>query len=123
MAADLINATATIVGGYLAGNPTPLPDIPRIIDLVHRALSDRDKRPDLSPAVPIDQSVHDDYIVCLEDGQRTVVLKRHLKHRFGMTPEAYRDKWGLPAEYPMTAPSYSRSRSQMAKTNGLGVRT
>lgn len=74
----------------------------------------------LTPAVPIKKSVSPDWIICLEDGKKFKSLKRHLRTHFDMTPEQYREKWGLPADYPMTAPSYSEKRSQLAKDNGLG---
>jgi len=72
------------------------------------------------PAVPIEQSVHDDYIICLEDGQRFKMMRRHLAERYGMTPDQYRNRWGLPPEYPMTAPNYSKVKSNFARNNELG---
>lgn len=78
------------------------------------------KRDQFVPAVPIDESVQDDYIVCLEDGMRFSMLKRHLAETYGMTPDQYRNKWGLPLNYPMTAPAYSRRRSEIARQRNLG---
>lgn len=75
---------------------------------------------DLVPAIPVEESVHDNYIVCLEDGKRFKMMKRHLREQYGMTPDQYRNKWGLPSDYPMTAPGYSKFKAYHAKTNGLG---
>lgn len=73
-----------------------------------------------TPAVPVEQSVHDDFIICLEDGQRFKMMRRHLAERYGMTPDQYRNRWGLPPEYPMTAPNYSKAKSNSARNNELG---
>jgi predicted transcriptional regulator len=73
-----------------------------------------------APAVPVRRSVHDEYIVCLEDGKKFKSLKRHLRAQYGMTPKEYREKWGLPGDYPMVAPNYARKRSQLARNMGLG---
>lgn len=72
------------------------------------------------PAVPIDQSVHDDYVICLEDGQRFKMMRRHLAEHYGLTPDQYRNRWGLPLEYPMTAPNYSKKKAKFARNNNLG---
>lgn len=95
--------------------------IRRYTDLFDKLLAERGASGP-RPAVPIDQSVTPDYLVCLEDGKRLKLLKRYLRAHYDLTPEAYRLKWGLPADYPMAAPNYSRSRSHMAKRSGLGRR-
>lgn len=125
---DLITSTASIVAGYAANHAVS--DLPALIRQVHqtlsalcdgvggtgggRALTARE------PAVPVNKSVMPDYIVCLEDGKKMKMLKRYLKATYDMTPEAYREKWGLPADYPMVAPNYAAKRSHLAKKSGLG---
>jgi predicted transcriptional regulator len=121
-----IDLTANIVSAYLSNNPTPASEIPNLISQVHAALlrvsSNRTETPaePAKPAVSLKKSVNPDYLVCLEDGKRFKSLKRHLRSRYNMTPEQYRDKWGLPADYPMVAPNYAVARSQLAKKMGLG---
>jgi predicted transcriptional regulator len=121
-----IDLTANIVSAYLSNNPTPAAEIPNLISQVHAALQRvSNGRPEAPveparPAVPLKKSVTPDYIVCLEDGKRFKSLKRHLRTQYNMTPEQYRDKWGLPADYPMVAPNYAVARSQLAKKMGLG---
>ena len=121
-----IDLTANIVSAYLSNNPTPASEIPNLINQVHSALlrvssgrSDAPPEP-AKPAVPVKKSINPDYLVCLEDGKRFKSLKRHLRTQYNMTPEQYRDKWGLPADYPMVAPNYAVARSQLAKKMGLG---
>ncbi|GAB4121273.1 MAG: MucR family transcriptional regulator [Rhodothalassiaceae bacterium] len=115
-----------IVTAYVSHNSVPANDLPEVIRTVHRTLEglsrDQEKveKEDLKPAVPIKKSVSDDYIVCLEDGKKLKMLKRYLRTRYDMTPEDYREKWGLPADYPMVAPSYAAKRSAFAKKIGLG---
>lgn len=118
--------TADIVSAYVSNNPIPSDDVPALIDKVHMALSrtaqvqlEPEAEP-LKPAVPIKKSITDDFIICLEDGKRFKSLKRHLRTHYNLTPEEYREKWGLPADYPMVAPNYARARSQLAKKMGLG---
>lgn len=121
-----IELTAQIVSAYLGNNPVPSAEIANLISQVHAAL----KRVSVGqmaaaaepvkPAVPVKRSLNPDYIVCLEDGKKFKSLKRHLSTRYHMTPEQYREKWGLPADYPMVAPSYAAARSQLAKQMGLG---
>ena len=121
--------TAQVVAAFVGNNTTPVSDLPQIIQHVHGALQ-RLERPNgavapspavvPSPAVPIRKSVHPDYIVCLEDGKRLKMLKRYLMSRYGMTPDAYRQRWGLPKDYPMVAPNYARSRADTARRHGLG---
>ena len=121
-----IDLTANIVSAYVSNNPTPASEIPGLIGQVHAALlrvsSGRAEPPlePAKPAVPVKKSMTADYLICLEDGKRFKSLKRHLRTQYGMTPEQYRDKWGLPADYPMVAPNYAVARSQLAKKMGLG---
>ena len=121
-----IDLTANIVSAYLSNNPTPASEIPNLISQVHSALtrvsSGRSEAPaePAKPAVSLKKSINPDYLVCLEDGKRFKSLKRHLRAQYNMTPEQYRDKWGLPADYPMVAPNYAVARSQLAKQMGLG---
>lgn len=123
---SFIDLTATIVSAYVSNNPTPAADIPGLIGQVHAALvrvaAGRTEAPaePAKPAVSIKRSVTPEYLVCLEDGKRFKSLKRHLRTQYNMTPEQYRDKWGLPPEYPMVAPNYAVARSQLAKKMGLG---
>ncbi|HEU0146089.1 MAG TPA: MucR family transcriptional regulator [Bradyrhizobium sp.] len=123
---NFIDLTANIVSAYLSNNPTPAAEIPALISLVHAALqrvaNGRTETPPepLKPAVPVRKSVHPDYLVCLEDGKRFKSLRRHLRTQYNMTPEQYRDKWNLPPDYPMVAPNYAVTRSQLAKKMGLG---
>ena len=122
----LIELTADVVAAYVSNNPVPAGDLPNLIAEIHAALgrvggaaeapiADKQK-----PAVNPKRSVHDDYIVCLEDGKRFKSLKRHLMTHYGLTPDQYREKWGLDANYPMVAPTYAAARSQLAKKMGLG---
>ena len=121
-----IDLTANIVSAYVSNNPTPAAEIPALIGQVHAALlrvSTGRTEPQLEPArpaVPVKKSVTAEYLVCLEDGKRFKSLKRHLRTRYNMTPEQYRDKWGLPPDYPMVAPNYAVARSQLARKMGLG---
>ena len=123
---NFIDLTASIVSAYVSNNPTQAADIPALIGQVHAALlrvSTGRAEPPLEPArpaVPVKKSVTAEYLVCLEDGKRFKSLKRHLRSRYNMTPEQYRDKWGLPPDYPMVAPSYAVARSQLARKMGLG---
>jgi len=123
---SFIELTATIVAAYVSNNPVPTADIPALIGLVHSALkrvsggqAAAPAEPP-KPAVPVKRSVHPDYIVCLEDGLKFKSLKRHLRTRYNMTPDQYREKWGLPSDYSMVAPNYAAARSQLAKQMGLG---
>src|SRR6202000_387521 len=123
---SFIDLTANIVSAYLSNNPTPASEIPALISQVHAALqrvsTGRTEVPQelAKPAVSIKKSVAPYYLMCLEDGKRFKSLKRHLRTQYNMTPEQYRDKWGLPANYPMVAPNYAVARSQLAKKMGLG---
>lgn len=123
---DLVGLTAQIVASFLSGNQVAQKEIPELIRSVHAALSDvasfaptsAQEAPE--PAVAIKKSVTADFIICLEDGKKFKSLKRHLRTRYGMSPEEYRTKWGLPHDYPMVAPNYAKERSSLAKRMGLG---
>ena len=126
---DLLALTTEIVAAHLANNTVPAIEIPALIERVYRSLSNlgtdtpaptnSNERP--QPAVPIRKSVMPDYIICLEDGKKLKMLKRHLKTAYSMTPEQYRERWGLPNDYPMVAPNYAKTRSRLAKDIGLGT--
>ena len=123
---DFIALTANIVSAYLSHNTVTANEIPALINQVHSALvrvsgghGESPGEP-LKPAVSVKKSVTPEYIVCLEDGKKFKSLKRHLRTQYTMTPEQYREKWGLPADYPMVAPNYAAARSQLAKQMGLG---
>jgi predicted transcriptional regulator len=121
-----IELTANIVSAYVSNNPVPNAEIPGLISQVHSALKRvsggqvAGPAEPLKPAVPVKRSITSEYIVCLEDGQKFKSLKRHLRTRYNMTPDQYREKWALPADYPMVAPNYAATRSQLAKEMGLG---
>jgi predicted transcriptional regulator len=124
---DLLALTAKIAASYFSNNTVAAADIPAVIDQVYKTLanvtaesSGPADRP--QPAVPIKKSVMPDYIICLEDGKKLKMLKRHLKTAYKMTPEQYRERWGLPHDYPMVAPSYAERRSALAKNIGLGTK-
>jgi predicted transcriptional regulator len=123
---DLIDLAAEIVSAYVSNNSVPASDLPTLIAEVHRALnsthagtSEPEPEP-LKPAVNPKRSVFPDYIVCLEDGKKFKSLKRHLRTHYDLSPEEYREKWSLPADYPMVAPNYAAARSALAKKMGLG---
>jgi predicted transcriptional regulator len=122
---DLIELTAEIVASFVSCNPLPAADLSAFISSTYAALAAL--RTPSAPAtqqraaVPIEESVHDDYLVCLEDGRRLKSLKRYLQRHFAMTPDEYRAKWGLPADYPMVAPAYSALRSSIAKRHPAGA--
>lgn len=123
---DLLALTADIVSSHVANNSVAVNDLPQLIQNVYASLSGLgtpQKAPEvkLEPAVPIRSSIRPDYIVCLEDGKKLKMLKRHLMTSYGMTPDDYRAKWGLPADYPMVAPNYAEARRQLAKSIGLGT--
>lgn len=120
----ILRLAAEIVAAYVANNPLPVSDLPAIIKSVHATLiglgGSHPGDSTLKPAVPIKKSVTDAYLVCLEDGKRLKMLKRYLRTRYNLTPEAYRAKWGLPLDYPMVASNYAAQRSAFAKKIGLG---
>ena len=121
----LITITSDIVAAYVGNNPLAPSDIPDLVNNVHRSLqvlSDPSAVAEAKqkPAVPIKRSVTPDFIICLEDGKKLKMLKRYLRSNYDMTPEEYREKWGLRSDYPMVAPNYSEQRSKFAKKIGLG---
>lgn len=123
--AELAELTADIVSAYVSNNPLPVSGLPDIIASVHASLSGLGTPipPVVAPQIPAvnpKRSVTPDFIICLEDGKKFKSLKRHLSTDFGLTPDAYRTKWNLPHDYPMTAPNYAAQRSQLAKSIGLG---
>ncbi len=111
-----------IVSAYVSNNSVSNKQIPELITTVHHTLMNVDQKiPEkLKPAVPTNKSIKPDYIVCLEDGKRLKMLKRHLRTSYALSPEEYRQKWGLPNDYPMVAPKYAAQRSELAKKIGLG---
>ena len=123
---SMLALTAKIVAAYVSKNSTPGVDLPALIDTVFQSLADLatgtaavpEAAP--TPAVPVKKSVFADHIVCLEDGKKLKMLKRHLMTSYGLTPEAYRERWKLPPDYPMVAPNYAERRSALAKSIGLG---
>ena len=127
--AELLALTAQIVSAHLSHNAVGAGDVAGLIRDVHGTLaglaggaapSAPAEKP--QPAVPVKKSIHQDYLICLEDGKKLKMLKRHLKSAFGLTPEQYRERWGLPPDYPMVAPAYAERRSELAKKIGLGTR-
>lgn len=123
----LVELTAEIVAAYVGNHVVQANDLASLISDVHSALSNTSSQEAPVPAVekpkppvPVKKSVHNDYIICLEDGMKFKSLKRHLMTHYGMTPEEYREKWELPADYPMVAPAYAEARSRLAKEMGLG---
>ncbi|WP_430913069.1 MucR family transcriptional regulator [Methylobacterium sp. sgz302541] len=127
-AADYVELAADIVSAYVSNNPVPPGELAQLIARVHSALLQVGAGPveakapaaPQQPAVPIKKSVTPDHIVCLEDGRVFKSLKRHLRAKYDLSPEQYRAKWGLPADYPMVAPNYAKARSDLAKAIGLG---
>jgi predicted transcriptional regulator len=123
---EILQLTGQIVAAYVNKNPIPAAELPSIIKSVHGTLgglagaASGEGGLGHKPAVPVKRSITPDYIVCLEDGKKLKMLKRYLRSNYNMTPEEYRAKWGLPADYPMVAPNYARQRSDFAKKIGLG---
>jgi len=124
---DLLALTTEIVAAHVSNNTVSVSDLPVLINQVYQSLASIGQGPAVTserpqPAVSVKRSVHPDYIICLEDGKKLKMLKRHLKTAYNMTPEDYRDRWQLPPDYPMVAPNYARQRSRLAKEIGLGTR-
>jgi predicted transcriptional regulator len=126
---NLVELTADIVAAYVGNNTVAQADLPKLIANIYQALASAThgageaKPPDaveLKPAVPVRKSITPDYIICLEDGKKFKSLKRHLRTHYDLSPEQYREKWGLPHDYPMVAPTYAEARSSLAKKIGLG---
>ena len=126
---SLIELASQIVAAYVGRNAVEQAELPKLIAEVHKALEQatgtparKDEGHEPKPPVSVKKSVTPDYLICLEDGKKFKSLKRHLRTHFNLTPEQYREKWGLPADYPMVAPNYASSRSSLAKNMGLGQR-
>jgi predicted transcriptional regulator len=123
---ELLRMTADVVAAYVSNNSLPTQQLGEVITAVYTSLRSLDGQPletkaePLKPAVPIRKSITPDYLICLEDGKKLKMLKRHLRSTYAMTPDDYRAKWGLPADYPMVAPNYAEQRSAFAKKIGLG---
>ena len=123
---ELLRMTAEVVAAYVRNNTLPTAQLAEVINAVYLSLRGLEaKSPEgtpeaLKPAVPIRRSITPDYLICLEDGKKLKMLKRHLRSTYGMTPDQYRQKWGLPPDYPMVAPNYAEQRSAFAKKIGLG---
>jgi predicted transcriptional regulator len=123
---ELLKLASEIVAAYVSNNPIPAADVPAMIKTVYSTLgglaggATGEATTSQKPVVPIKRSVTPDYIICLEDGKKLKMLKRYLRSNYNMTPEEYRAKWGLPADYPMVAPNYAAQRSEFAKKIGLG---
>jgi predicted transcriptional regulator len=125
-AGDLLALTTQIVSAHVGNNSVAVSDLSQLIHEVYKTLASVGTAPAAperpQPAVPVKKSVTPEYIICLEDGKKLKMLKRHLKTAYDMTPEEYRDRWGLPADYPMVAPNYAAHRSSLAKKIGLGTK-
>lgn len=128
MAPDLLGLTAEIVSAHVSNNSVSVTDLPNLITEVHRTLAQLGTaaapvaEPEKQvPAVPVKKSITPDYLVCLEDGKKMKMLKRHLQTSYNMSPDQYREKWGLGSDYPMVAPNYAKHRSSLAKKIGLGT--
>ena len=124
---DILRMAVDVVASYLSRNQVPRAQLPEVISTVFNSLNSVEDagatvEEERKPAVSVRRSVTDDYIVCLEDGKKLKMLKRYLRTNFDMTPEEYRAKWNLPADYPMVAPNYAKRRSEFAKEIGLGRR-
>jgi predicted transcriptional regulator len=128
IAENLITLTADIVSAHVSNNTIQANELPQLIQGIHTALASlggaapAPEAPKQEPAVSIRQSIKPDYVVCLEDGKKLKMLKRHLMTHYQMTPDDYRRKWGLPADYPMVAPNYADQRRDLAKKIGLGTK-
>ncbi|WP_417450370.1 MucR family transcriptional regulator [Kordiimonas sp.] len=122
---DLLALTVEIVASYVSKNSVAVDELPNLIGQVFGTLQDLGNRGTIAdatpePVVPIKKSITPDYLICLEDGKKLKMLKRHLKTRYDMTPDDYRARWGLPGDYPMVAPNYAKQRRDLAKKIGLG---
>lgn len=121
---EILELTAGIVSAYIGNNPVQSSDLTTLIKDIHGVMTDLSKdraaHVNTEPAVSIKKSITDEFLICLEDGKKFKSLKRHLRSKYDLTPQQYREKWGLPHDYPMVAPSYARKRSSLAKEMGLG---
>ncbi len=122
--ADIMECASDIVSAYVSNNPIQSAELPDLIREIHATLTTLGSAAGAAhtpePAIPVKKSITDDFLICLEDGKKFKSLKRHLRSKYGLSPEEYREKWGLPYDYPMVAPSYARKRSALAKEMGLG---
>ncbi len=127
-AGDLLAMTTEIVAAHVSNNTVAVGDLAQLINQVYQSLANIGSAPVAAPAsrpqpaISVKKSIQPDYLVCLEDGKKLKMLKRHLKTAYNMSPETYRERWGLPPDYPMVAPNYARQRSRLAKEIGLGTR-
>ncbi len=123
---ELLKLSSDIIAAYVSNNPVPVSELPGMIKSVHATLgglsggSHGEATTSQKPAVPVKKSITPEYILCLEDGKKLKMLKRYLRSNYKLSPEEYRAKWGLPADYPMVAPNYAAQRSEFAKKIGLG---
>jgi predicted transcriptional regulator len=123
---NFVELAADIVSAYVSNNSVPSADLPMLLNTIYTALTqtaqgqNQETKAERVPAVPVKKSVTSDYLICLDDGKKFKSLKRHLRTTYDMTPDQYRAKWGLPSDYPMVAPNYAKTRSELAKTMGLG---
>lgn len=121
---DLLSLTTKIISSYVSNNPVQSSGLPELIESVYNCLGTLSE-PEVEeekpvPAVPVSKSITGDHIICLEDGKKLKMLKRYIRTRYNLTPDEYRERWGLPATYPMVAPNYAKARSAFAKDIGLG---
>jgi predicted transcriptional regulator len=120
----ILAMSATVLAAYVGNHTVSTDELPGLAQAIYRSLinasGDDSLKTGKAPAVPVDESITDSHLICLEDGKRFQSLKRHLRVAFGLTPEDYREKWGLPDDYPMVSPAYARRRSELAKQSGLG---
>ena len=124
---SLVALTGSIVAAYVSNNRISIAELPGLIRSVHdsfrragQGVAHRSGEGSIKPAISIKKSITPDYLICMEDGVKLKMLKRHLRTHYGLTPQQYREKWGLPSDYPMVAPNYAKQRSEFAKTIGLG---
>lgn len=122
---DLLELTANVVANHLSNNSVAAKEIPALIREVYKTMealngNGSNLNPTVQPAVPIEDSITPDYIICLEDGKRLKMMKRYLRTKYNLTPEDYRRRWGLPPDYPLVAPKYAQKRQELAKSIGLG---
>lgn len=125
MDSDMMHHTTKIVAAYVQGNKVSVDQIAMVMDVVHEKVTQIYQEQvghanDTMPAVPVEDSITPDHIICLEDGKAFKMLKKHLKTKYNLSPEEYRAKWGLPMDYPMVAPNYAVKRQELAKASGLG---
>ena len=126
---EILRMAVDVAAAYLGNNSVPAAQVPEVINTIYGALNSLSGQVTQGvgeppkPAVSVRRSVHPDYIVCLEDGKKLKMLKRHLRTAYDMSPEQYRERWSLPADYPMVAPNYAKQRSRLAKQIGLGTRS